>query len=112
MRTQAKTLAANEVVLKAAEQKAAAALSKVRAAPTMSVLRKPLWFERFSWFISRCAGVYVCLFPALLAQATAWHVCRMVRLDSKLSDLNVARLSHHQLYTSSIGQLVGCKSAG
>ncbi len=53
--TQAKTLAANEVALKAAEKRAAAQLQQVRskAVGPGNVQRKPFWFERFNWFITR-----------------------------------------------------------
>jgi hypothetical protein len=53
--SQAKTLAAHEVALAAAEAKAAEALSRVRATPVAAgaALRKPMWFERFAWFVSR-----------------------------------------------------------
>ncbi|EFJ40301.1 hypothetical protein VOLCADRAFT_69736 [Volvox carteri f. nagariensis] len=49
----AKTLAANEAALAAAEKKVEAQLKQVRAAPpALQPVRKPMWFERFHWFIS------------------------------------------------------------
>ncbi|GAX80591.1 hypothetical protein CEUSTIGMA_g8028.t1 [Chlamydomonas eustigma] len=50
---QVKTLAANEAALKAAEKKAQQQLQQVRNQPSGPVaVRKPLWFEKFNWFIS------------------------------------------------------------
>lgn len=56
---QTKTVAAHEVSLKIAEKKALAQLQKVRAVPLQQVQRKPHWFERFNWFISRCVGIWL-----------------------------------------------------
>jgi len=60
---QAKTVAAHEASLKVAEKKALAQLQKVRAAPLVQVQRKPHWFERFNWFITRCARPFSSLMP-------------------------------------------------
>eukprot|EP00877_Chromochloris_zofingiensis_P000091 jgi/Chrzof1/10082/Cz04g26130.t1 len=50
---QAKTIAANEAALKAAEKKAALQLANLRNnATTAQVVRKSAWYERFHWFIS------------------------------------------------------------
>ncbi|GFR49968.1 hypothetical protein Agub_g12107, partial [Astrephomene gubernaculifera] len=49
----AKTLAANQAALAAAEKKAEAAVKQVRSAPAaLQPVRKPMWFERFHWFVS------------------------------------------------------------
>ncbi|KAG2487711.1 hypothetical protein HYH03_013710 [Edaphochlamys debaryana] len=49
----AKTVAANEQAFAAAEKKAEAALKQVRAQPAaLQPVRKPMWFERFAWFVS------------------------------------------------------------
>ncbi|GIL69667.1 hypothetical protein Vretifemale_580 [Volvox reticuliferus] len=49
----AKTMAANQAALAAAEKKAEAQLKQVRSAPAaLQPVRKPMWFERFHWFVS------------------------------------------------------------
>ncbi|GLI62598.1 hypothetical protein VaNZ11_005137 [Volvox africanus] len=48
-----KTVAANQAALAAAEKKAEAQLKQVRSAPpALQPVRKPMWFERFHWFVS------------------------------------------------------------
>lgn len=49
---QQKTVDANEKALKAAEKRAQQQLSQVRTKSAIQHVRKPLWFEKFNWFVS------------------------------------------------------------
>ncbi|KAL0046515.1 hypothetical protein WJX82_002614 [Trebouxia sp. C0006] len=49
---QQKTVDANEKALKAAEKKAQQQLSQVRTKTAIQHVRKPLWFEKFNWFVT------------------------------------------------------------
>ena len=48
----AKTLAAAEHTIKAAEKKAAAAVAQIKVKATIRSMRTPFWFEKFDWFVS------------------------------------------------------------
>eukprot|EP00698_Gefionella_okellyi_P000468 TRINITY_DN10423_c0_g1_i1.p1 TRINITY_DN10423_c0_g1~~TRINITY_DN10423_c0_g1_i1.p1 ORF type:complete len:1065 (-),score=298.79 TRINITY_DN10423_c0_g1_i1:68-3262(-) len=49
---QQKTVNSTQHALKAAEAKAQKALKQVKVMPGMALVRKPMWFEKFHWFIS------------------------------------------------------------
>jgi predicted ribosome quality control (RQC) complex YloA/Tae2 family protein len=55
-----KTIDVAESAIKAAEKKTRAALSEVKNKSRIMHMRKPLWFEKFNWFITTDNYLVIC----------------------------------------------------